>query len=89
MGDLSKATAHHHKERPKPLIFYETIFNTTFLQKYLVVRYKHYNFAPRYNERKDTTETNAANCIRTHGYNGNENVCCNRSLTYDLIANKC
>ena len=62
MGDLITTTQHDHsKERKKRLFFYESIFNTTFFQIYLVVRYKHYNFAHRYKERKETTETKAAN----------------------------
>ena len=59
MGGLSTAAnIPRRKSAKNDLIFYERIFNTTFFQKYLVVRYKHYNFAPRYKERR--------------GHNGND-----------------
>lgn len=73
MGDLRNATQHAtQKAAQKRLIFYGTIFNATFFEKYLVVRYKPYNFAGRYKERKETTETEAAKCIHAHGHNRNK-----------------
>lgn len=63
------------KGRQKRLILYERIFNTTFLPKYLVCKYKPYNFARRYKERKETTETKAAKRINAHGQQRKRNAC--------------